>query len=132
MKLIPYLHFQGNCEEALNVYKTVLNGTVEIVSRYDDPNMNAPEDYKNKVLHALFTFGDNSIYASDCFPGQQLKYGDSTALSLNFDGEEESRRAFNTLAEGGQIIMPLEKQFWGDFFGHLVDRFGVSWMVSAS
>lgn len=132
MKLIPYLHFEGNGEEALNVYKTVLNGKVEIVSRYDDPHMNAPEDYKNKILHAVFTFGDNSIMASDCFPGQQLKYGDSTALSLQIDGEDECRRVFNALAEGGQILMPLEKQFWGDYFGHLVDRFSVSWMLYAS
>jgi PhnB protein len=132
MKLVPYLHFGGNCEEALNVYKTVLNGKVEIVSRYDDPNMNAPEDYKNKVLHGVITFQDNTIMASDSFPGQQLKYGDSVAMSLQFESEDECRRVFDTLSEGGQILMPLEKQFWGDFFGHFVDRFGVRWMVNAS
>jgi len=132
MKLVPYLHFQGNCEEALNFYKDILNGKVEIVSRYDNPNMNAPEDYKNKVLHGVIYFGDNTIMASDSYPGQQLKYGDSVSLSLALDGEAETTRVFNALSEGGKILMPLEKQFWGDFFGHFVDRYGTRWMVNGT
>ncbi|SFF00967.1 PhnB protein [Chitinophaga sp. CF118] len=132
MKLIPYLHFQGNCEEALNHYKKVLNGTAEIVSRYDDPNMKAPEGYKNKVLHALFTFEDNSIMASDSYPDQELKAGENVALSLSLKGDVEATRIFNELSEGGQILMPLEKQFWGDLFGYFVDRYGIRWMVNAS
>jgi len=132
MKLVPYLHFQGNCEEALNFYKDILNGKVEIVSRYNDPNMNAPEDYKNKVLHGVIYFGDNTIMASDSFPGQQLKYGDTSSLSIAIDGEAEITRLFNALSEGGNILMPLEKQFWGDFFGHFVDRFGTRWMINGT
>ena len=26
--------------------------------------------------------------------------------------------------------MPLEKQMWGDFYGHLTDKFGIDWMVN--
>jgi PhnB protein len=132
MKLVPYLHFEGNCEEALNFYKDILNGKVEIVSRYDNPNMNAPADYKNKVLHGVFYFGDNTIMASDSFPGQKLKYGDSASLSISIDGEAEATRVFNALSAGGNILMPLEKQFWGDFFGHFVDRFGTRWMINGT
>ncbi len=28
---LPYLQFQGNCEEALNFYKEILNGRIEII-----------------------------------------------------------------------------------------------------
>ena len=31
---------------------------------------------------------------------------------------------------GGTVIMPLEKQMWGDEYGQLVDKFGISWMVN--
>ena len=132
MKLIPYLHFAGNCEEALNLYKSVLNGKVEIVSRYDNPNMKAPEDYKNKILHGTFTFEDNTIMVSDTHPDYKLTFGDNAALSLSGKDEAGIKRIYDALSEGGQILMPLEKQFWGDFYGYFVDRFGVRWMVNAS
>ncbi len=28
--------------------------------------------------------------------------------------------------------MPLQRQAWGDEFGMLTDRFGVSWMINIS
>jgi PhnB protein len=66
--LDPYLQYQGNCEEALNFYKEILNGRIEIASRYDNPAMNAPEDFKNKILHARFYFGKFMLFASDMMP----------------------------------------------------------------
>jgi PhnB protein len=132
MKLIPYLHFAGDCEEALNLYKKVFNGKINIVTRYDNPAMNAPEDYKNKILHATFIFEDNTIMVSDTHPGYKLRFGDNAAMSLSLKDEAETRRIYDALSEGGQILMPLEKQFWGDFYGYFVDRFGVRWMVNAS
>ena len=56
LEMMPYLSFQGNCEEALHFYSDILDGRIEIVSRYDNPAMNAPEDFKNKILHAQFFF----------------------------------------------------------------------------
>ena len=132
MKLIPYLYFKGNCEEALNHYKKALNGKISVSSRYNDPNMKAPEDYKDKILHAMFSFGDNTLMASDIHWAQELQVGDSTSLSILFDGEEEeARRIFNELSEGGTIQMPFEKQFWGDLFGQFIDRFQVKWMINS-
>ena len=57
IEMMPYLSFQGNCEEALLFYSDILDGRIEIVSRYDNPAMNTPEDFKNKILHARFSFG---------------------------------------------------------------------------
>lgn len=129
--LIPYLHFQGNCEEALNRYKEILDGTVEIVNRYDQPEMDAPEGYKNKVLHAHFYFGENTIMASDVFPGQSADKGTGdAALSITVDDPDKAGNIFDALAEGGEVGAAFEKQFWGAWHGHLTDRFGVRWMVN--
>ena len=68
IELMPYLQFQGNCEEALHFYKDILDGQIEIISRYDNPAMNAPEDFKNKILHARFHFGNTQLFASDMMP----------------------------------------------------------------
>ena len=129
MKLTPYLHFQGKCEEAFNTYKSILGGSFEIVSRYDEPAMKAPEEFKNQVLHAWYKFDDNMILASDTFPGTTVTAGSNTLLSLAVEEEGQARKIFSQLAEGGTIMMPFERQFWGDLFGQLTDRFGIRWML---
>ena len=69
LEMMPYLSFQGNCEEALHFYSD-LDGPIKIVSRYDNPAMNAPEDFKNKILHARFSFGNYTLFASDVMPNK--------------------------------------------------------------
>lgn len=130
MQLTPYLHFKGNCEEALNAYQQIFNGNIEGLNRYDSAPMPVPDDHKQKVLHALFRFGDNTIMASDAFPGHPLQQGDSVMLSVGLKDETATREIFNKLAEGGKVTMPLEKQFWGALFGQVTDRFGVHWMLN--
>jgi len=129
--LIPYLHFEGTCEEVLNRYQKILDGTVEIRERYDNPEVNALDDYKNKVLHARFYFEGNTIMASDVFPGQPANSGTGdAALSITVDDLEKAQNIFDALAEGGEVGIPFEKQFWGAWHGNLTDRFGIRWMVN--
>lgn len=130
MKLEPYLHFSGNCEEALNAYAKALNGTFTIQMRYDAPEMNAPESYKHKVLHANMIFGTNSIMASDFRPGNEAKHGNNINLSIGMKGLEKGKSIFNELSTQGQVSMPLEKQFWGAWYGEFTDRFGIRWMFN--
>ncbi len=131
MNLVPYISFQGNCEEALEFYKAIFNGKMTIEQRYDVPEMQAPEEYRDKVLHASLQFGDNTILACDTFPGQQTKKtsGD-VSLSVLLEDREEGRRIFNALAEGGKVNHAYEKQSWGDWHGNLTDKYGMRWMVN--
>lgn len=130
-RLIPYLNFEGNCEEALNFYQTILGGSVEIQSRYDNPQMKAPEEYKNKILHGRLYFGDLAIYASDVFPGKKA-YGNSgdVQLSLDVPDPETGKKIFDRLVAGGKVGVAFEKQFWGDWHGNLTDKYGIRWMVN--
>lgn len=130
-QLIPYLNFEGSCEEALNYYAGIFNGTVEIQSRYDNPAMNAPEHYKDKVLHGRLHAGGLTLYASDVFPGSAAHKGSGdVALSLDVADPETGKVIFGRLAEGGKVGVPFEKQFWGDWHGNLADRYGIRWMVN--
>ena len=117
VSLIPYLNFLGNCEEALNAYSKILDGEVDIMERYDNPNLHAPEHYKDKILHARFVFGDNEFYASDIFPEQGLSRGPNVAMSLTFTNLERAKKVFTQLSEGGKVNVPFEKQFWGAWHG---------------
>jgi len=131
MKLIPYLHFNGNCEEVLNAYINILDGSGQVVARFgDNPAYPVPEEHKNRVMHASLQFDDNVIMLSDSMPGHQVIHGNGVNLSINHSDEERIRRIFAKLADGGQITMPLEKQFWGALFGQVIDKFDIRWMIS--
>jgi PhnB protein len=53
-------------------------------------------------------------------------------LSLSGSDEAKLKKYFDALSEGGNVQMPLEKQFWGDTFGMLTDKYGIEWMVNVN
>lgn len=132
MKLVPYLNFNGDCEEALNSYAEILNGKFEIVNRYDNPAMNAPEEYKDKILHARFYAGDIELYVSDVMPGRKTENNGNSliSLSLTVESREKGSEIFEKFSKIGKVRVPFKRQFWGGWHGNLVDRYGILWMVN--
>jgi len=126
----PYISFPGNCKEALDFYKKIFKGTIKQVMYYKDSPMETPEDYKNKIMHSDFVGDKVRLMAADAPPGQPIAHGYNITLYLGFADPKEQTTLFKKLSEGGQIIMPLEDQFWGARFGILVDKFGISWMFN--
>lgn len=128
--LQPYLNFQGNCEEAMNFYKSVFGGDLEISRFGDFPN--APKGYENGVMHSTLKTSVITFMASDGMPGRDVVFGDSVNMSLAGDDAESLTKFFNGLAEGGMITVPLAMQMWGDTFGMLTDKFKINWLVNIS
>ncbi len=135
MQVQPYLNFEGRCEEAIEFYRSALGAEVTMLLRFTDspepcaPGMVLPGT-ENKVMHARLRIGETTVLASDCrCHGQPTFQGFSLSLELPSDAEAELR--FTSLADGGQVQMPLAKTFFASSFGMVVDRFGVSWMVIA-
>lgn len=135
-KLNPYLNFDGNAEEAFLFYKSVFGGEFAggIMKMSTAPGTeNLPEEEKNRVMHVSLPIGrEQTLMASDIVPsmGHKLTQGNNVYLSLHPDNKEEADTLFNALSEGGTIEMPMADQFWGDYFGSLVDKFGIGWMVN--
>jgi len=130
MKLVPYLHFNGNCEEALNFYKKNLKGKILHIQRFGDSPMEVPAALKKKVIHCSFQFGENVIMASDSMPKNKIKHGNGMALSIDIKDKKTINTVFKGMSAGGKITMPLQDTFWGARFGMLVDKYGVSWMFN--
>jgi PhnB protein len=129
----PYLFFGGRCQEAIDFYKTAVGAQVDMLMRFSDspepmpPGMLAP-GFEGKVMHSAFRVGGSTILASDgCNEDDGVKKGFSLALSV--PTEAEADRAFDALADGGAVQMPLSKTFWSPRYGMVKDRFGVNWMV---
>jgi PhnB protein len=128
----PYLTFSGRCEEAMAFYRTAVGAKVEEVLLFKDspdplpPGMLAP-GFENKVMHCSFRIGDSTVMASDgC--DTLARFG-AFSLAMSVDKEAEAHRAFNALAVGGNVQMPMGKTFWSPCFGMVTDKFGVGWMV---
>jgi PhnB protein len=130
MKLITYLTFAGNCEEALNFHKETLKGEIVHISYMGEGQMEVPESAKGKVMHARLKFGDNELYMSDTFDPSKLNQGNNVSLSLQPGTLDEAETVFNSLSVSGVIIMPLQDTFWGARFGMFTDKFGIQWMVN--
>lgn len=131
----PYLFFGGRCQEALDFYGAAVGAQVDLVMLYKDspeappPGM-LPPGFESKVMHATFRIGASTLMASDgCSEGGTFS---GFSLSLALPTEAEARRAFDALAAGGKVSMPLTKTFWSPCFGMLTDRFGMGWMVTVA
>lgn len=133
VKLEVYLFFKGNCREAMEFYKSVFGGELKMSTLGESPKdvletMKIDESRYNEIMHASLTGGEIELMASD----SQMASDKAAKVELSLVGtdEAEMRKIFEALAEGGKIKMPLEKQFWGDIFGMLSDKFGVDWNMN--
>ncbi len=128
MYLEAYLFFPGTTEEAMNFYRNILGGDLSITRRGDvDPT--ASEDEKHLVINAGLNTGTFTLRASDRADATDEV---QTRIELTIVGTDEGdlRRIFDGLREGGTVKAELEKMFWGDIFGALIDKFGIGWQVN--
>jgi PhnB protein len=129
----PYLNFNRNCAEAMRFYERVLGGKLDLLTFGATPGcaeMGIGEADKGLIMHACLTDGPMMLMASDTPPGMTFEPMKGFGLALNYPTVEEATRIFNTLAEGGQVKMPLGETFWSELFGMVTDRFGTPWLIN--
>jgi PhnB protein len=129
--LSPYLNFDGNCREAMEFYHRVLGGELD-VSTFGELFTDESQDRKDKIMHAALQNDVLTLMASDSPPDFEYNIGNHISLSLAGTDAGRLRKYWDGLSEGGHVIMPLEKQVWGDEFGMFSDKFGMAWMVNIS
>lgn len=129
LKIQPYVQFDGDGAEAIEFYKQALGAEAQIMTFADAP-MDIPEDHKSKIMHATVCVEDGEFFLSDGMPGAPFDAGMRAQLSIGTDDLEKAKKYFAALSDGGSVSMPFDKQFWGDHFGMVTDKFGVKWMVN--
>lgn len=140
MKAINYLQFDGKAEEALAFYAKALSATSKKIVKFGDfgQNPNAPLTKKeqNMIMESRMEFSENILMISDVPPFMQSVTGDitngNTLLISIIDADSEiNEQYFESLSEGGTVIMPISSTPWSASFGMLVDRFGVMWKFNS-
>jgi PhnB protein len=130
MQINAYLSFNGNCEEAFELYRSLLGGAVQGLFRYaGTPIENQmPPEWGQKIMHIRLVAGQNELMGADS--PKQDGPAKRFCMSIGLKDQDEARRLFAGLAEGGSVQMPLQPTFWAAQFGMLVDRFGIPWMIN--
>ncbi len=129
-KLNPYLSFKANTREAMEFYRTVFGGKLDL-STFKDYHASQDPSEDNKIMHSVLEAENEiTIMASDTPNRMEYRAGTNMSMSLSGDNEAELKAYFEKLSAGGMVTMPLEKAIWGDSFGMCTDKFGVQWLVN--
>lgn len=131
--LSTYLFFKDNCGEAMRFYQKTLGGKLDMMTIGQSPVASQmPPGSAGLIMHARLAFDGGVMMASDdAGPGAaDYKTMSGFAVSLVYPTAAEARGVFETLAKGGKVTMPIDKSFWAEAFGMLVDRFGTPWMIN--
>ena len=131
----PYIHFNGNAEEAFTFYKSVFGGEFAMISRFKDmsiPGHPVSEKEANKIMHIALPIGKhNVLMGSDTpeFMGKQNENENRSKISLSAGSKQEADELFNGLSAGGKVEMHIADSPWGSYFGMFRDKYGIEWMV---
>jgi predicted 3-demethylubiquinone-9 3-methyltransferase (glyoxalase superfamily) len=113
-KIVPFLWFNDNAEEAVNFYVSVFKDSkVVSMSRYGE----AGPGKKGSVMSATFQLEGQQFYALNGGPSHS--FTPAISLFVNCRTQDEVDHLWNTLSEGGRK----------DRCGWLQDRFGLSWQI---
>jgi PhnB protein len=125
--LMPYLYFNGQTKEAMQFYQSILGGELKLQTYGETGDTS---ENKDKIIHAELKTDLFVFYSSDGNPQYPVSMGNNIHMCFVGTDADSLTKSFNSLAEGGKVDMPLAKQFWGDTYGQLTDKFGIHWEVN--
>jgi PhnB protein len=129
-QLNPYIHFNGNCREAMTFYKDALGGELTLITVGESPMASQlPADSHEKVMHASLKSGGFTLLASDMSGPGGFKKGSELSLTIVGSSKEETESFFSKLSAGGKVTHALKEEFFG-LYGDLTDKYGISWMFN--
>jgi PhnB protein len=131
----PHINFNGNAEEALTFYKSVLGGEFTKIIRFKDlasPEFPVAEKEENKIMHIVLPIGKGSMLMANDVPeilGKTNENENRSKIVISAESKDEADKLFNGLSVGGQIEGPIGDSAWGSYFGCFRDKYGIEWIV---
>lgn len=123
--LTPYLILDGTAREALSFYQRIFGGDLALNTNADFGLPGTPD----AIAHGMLT-GPVTIFATDAGEGDASLRLDGLLFALLGTAEPPVLQGwFDQLAQGGEIVNPLQARPWGDHDGQVRDRFGVTWLI---
>ena len=135
MYLNAYLHFDDNCRQAFEFYRSVFGGEFAFLATFGDGRADmpsVPENEKSRIMHVSLPVGGGMLMGSDTCTafGPPPVAGNNFSISVGTDTRAETDRLIAALSEGGNVAMAPQEMFWGAYFGMCTDKFGINWMLN--
>jgi predicted 3-demethylubiquinone-9 3-methyltransferase (glyoxalase superfamily) len=113
-KITPFLWFDNNAEEAINLYTSLFkNSKIGPISRYGEEGPGEPGSF----MTASFELNGQEFMALN--GGPVFTFSPAISLFVNCESQEEIDHFWDKLSEGGEVQQ----------CGWLKDKFGVSWQI---
>lgn len=130
--LNPYIHFNGEAEEAANFYKDIFGGDLTINRFGEFGTTEVGDEFKDQVMHADLKTDEIRLMISDSGPMGPGVVGTNVSVSISgyADDKERLSKYFDELSQGGSVEVPLQEHPWGATFGMLTDKFGIHWLIN--
>lgn len=123
-----YLHFDGNCREAMDFYRDCLGGDLTVITVGDSPMAKEwPAEKSSDILHSRLQKNGIVLMGSDMGCTGKGAPSQAVSLSLSCSSREELEGYFSSLSSGGEVTHPIHDFFAGTM-GAITDRFGKNWM----
>ena len=126
-KIVPHLWFDKEAKEAAHFYASVFpNSSIKNVTTLRD----TPSGDCDVVSFTVWGQPFMSISAGPLF-----KFNPSVSFMVNFDPSQDANaktridEVWKKLAQGGEVLMPLDKYPFSERYGWVADKFGVSWQL---
>lgn len=127
VRVATFLMFASRAEEAMNFYVSLFpDGAVTSIQRYG-PGGPGPE---GAVMHASFTLNRQSFMCIDSSMTHDFGFTPAMSIFVDCESEAEVDTLFSKLADGGKVLMPLDRYAFSRKFAWLADKFGVSWQIN--
>jgi PhnB protein len=125
----PYISFKGNCREAIQFYKSALDGEVLFTQTVGESPMSNMGPAEN-IMHCSMQVGNSTIMMCDDPRPDSAAPGGNISLAIGLNDLERAGQIFANLAKDGTVMMALGKTYWAEAFGMVTDKFGIKWMVN--
>ena len=133
MRLEVFIHFDGNCRQALDFYEKVFNSKVQHLMTYGetpaDPDIRVTDADKDRVCYAGIPVGDITLMFSDVPSNHNFVVGNNISPTFSTDNKDEVDRIYNCLKEEGEVFMELQKTFFSELYCMVKDKFGIIWQI---
>ncbi len=136
MGLNIYIHFNGNCRDAFEFYRSVFGGEFASITTFREGpgEMGIAGDELDDVMHVSFPLGGGILMGSDMPStfGPPPEQGNNFSISIEPSSREEMDEQFAKISDGGTVTKPVGEMFWGAYFGSCTDKFGINWQFNCS
>ena len=130
MQIIPRIYMNGNCREAIELYKEVFGASTDYMMTFGDAKMGS-EEQKNLIINSQIDISGNKFHLADNM-GMEISSGNQVSFTVVMSNPEEVKAAFEKIKVGGKVMMEPAPSFFSPCHCGLVDKFGVTWQINCT